>query len=220
MIRTGTPADLNFQPKSIAFSVIKDLPSYLVAEPDPAAHRAGADCALSCSRKGPHDATGDLRHRQCRPHHRDRQDRRDRPQAHRRRIPLRRQGLLHPLRQLHLPGADRQFLRRGIRHLRHRAPNCCRPSSPSATPSSAAPSWPGSGTLCHWPTASLGSTANSTPSARPSPTAATCRACRRCASAAAPIGEMTTGSSAWACCTPSRRPTSRSSRRRPTVTIC
>ena len=35
-------------------------------------------------------------------------------------FPLRRQGLLHPLRQLHLPAADRQILRRGFRVLRHR----------------------------------------------------------------------------------------------------
>ncbi len=48
--------------------------------------------------------------------------------------------------------------------------------------------------------------------ARPSPTAATCRASRRSVSAAASIIATTTGSRASACCTPSRRTTSRNSR--------
>jgi iron complex outermembrane recepter protein len=137
----GTPAELNFQPASIAFTVIKDLPSYLVAGLT-VQRIERAPNALELFSKGPHDDP-DVRHRQCRPQDRDRQDRRDRPQAHRGRIPLRRQGLLHPLRQLHLPGADRQLLRDLPSAARGK--NCCRPSFPSATPSSAAPSWPGSG---------------------------------------------------------------------------
>ena len=54
-------------------------------------------------------------------------------------------------------------------------------SMPSATRSSAAARWPGSGTCSRWRPAFSASTANTTSCARPSPTAATFRACRRCA---------------------------------------
>jgi iron complex outermembrane receptor protein len=71
-----------------------------------------------------------------------------------------------------------------------------------------------------WPEAFSASTANTTPCGRPSPTAATYRASRRSAWAAASIGATTTGSCAWACCTRSRRTTSLSSRPRPLAMIC
>ena len=53
----GTPADLNFQPKSIALSVIKDLPSYLVASLT-LQRVERAPTASELFSKGPHDATG------------------------------------------------------------------------------------------------------------------------------------------------------------------
>ncbi len=54
---TATPADLNFQPKSIALSVIKDLPSYLVASLT-LQRVERAPTASELFSKGPHDATG------------------------------------------------------------------------------------------------------------------------------------------------------------------
>ena len=54
---TATPAELNFQPKSIALSVIKDLPSYLVASLT-LQRVERAPTASELFSKGPHDATG------------------------------------------------------------------------------------------------------------------------------------------------------------------
>jgi iron complex outermembrane recepter protein len=54
---TATPADLTFQPKSIALSVIKDLPSYLVASLT-LQRVERAPTASELFSKGPHDATG------------------------------------------------------------------------------------------------------------------------------------------------------------------
>ena len=53
----GTPAERNFQPASIAFSVIKDLPSDLVAGLT-LQRIERAPTALELFSKGPHDATG------------------------------------------------------------------------------------------------------------------------------------------------------------------
>ena len=111
------PQSLGFTPKSISFSVLKDLPSWMVASADRAAHRAGADGARAVRPWRPRRARH-VRDRRSRPENRDRQHRRARPQAHRGRVPLRRQGLLHPLRQLHLPAGDRHPVRRGFRDLR------------------------------------------------------------------------------------------------------
>ena len=110
---------LGFMPKSISFSVVKDLPSWMVASAtvqriERAPHRARAVRPWRARR------TRHVRDRQSRPEDRDRQHRRDRPQAHRRRVPLRRQGLLHQIRQLHLPAGHRHSVRRGVRDLRHR----------------------------------------------------------------------------------------------------
>ena len=174
-----------------------------------AAHRAGAHRARAVRPWRPRRARH-VRDRQSRPEDRDRQHRRDRAQAHRRRVPLRRQGLLHQVRQLHLPAGDRHSVRRRRSRPAASAPSSSRPSMPSATRSSAAARSPGSGICCRWRPAFSASTANTTSCAPPSPTAATFRACRRCASAAAPIGATTTGSCAWASCTPSGRATSAS----------
>ncbi len=53
---TSSPADLTFLPKSISFSVIKDLPSYLVASLN-LQRIERAPRALELFSKGPHDAT-------------------------------------------------------------------------------------------------------------------------------------------------------------------
>jgi len=52
----GSPRELNFTPKSISFSVIKDLPSYLVASLN-LQRIERAPRALELFAKGPHDAT-------------------------------------------------------------------------------------------------------------------------------------------------------------------
>ncbi len=52
----SAPADLNYTPKSIAFSVIKDLPSYLAASLT-LQRIERAPTALELFAKGPHDAT-------------------------------------------------------------------------------------------------------------------------------------------------------------------
>jgi iron complex outermembrane receptor protein len=52
----ASPADLTFQPKSISFSAIKDLPSYLVANVT-LGRIERAPRALELFAKGPHDAT-------------------------------------------------------------------------------------------------------------------------------------------------------------------
>ena len=74
------------------------------------------------------------------------------------------------------------------------APITSRSITISATRLFAAASWPGNGTSHGSRVARLASMDNSTSCARRSPTAAMCRASRRCGSAAAPIGATTAGS--------------------------
>ena len=149
----GTPADLNFQPKSIALSVIKDLPSYLVASLT-LQRVERAPTASELFSKGPHDATGTfdignagliIETAKTVEIGLKRAPRANSASTAR---PITRATTTSSSR--HRPATS------AIRDLQSaaRGKNCCKHSFPSATPSSAAPSWPGSGTSCHWPTAS------------------------------------------------------------------
>ena len=110
---------LGFTPKSISFSVLKDLPSWMVASAT-VQRIQRAPTALELFAHGAHDALGHVRYRRPGPENRNRQHRRARPQADRGRLPVRRQGLLHQVRQLHLPAGDRHPVRRRVRDLRQR----------------------------------------------------------------------------------------------------
>ncbi len=115
----GFARSVSFAPKSVSYSLIQDLPSYMVASFN-LQRIERAPRAVELFAKGPHDATQTFDIGNPNLDDRDCKHRRDRPQARARRLPLRRQGLLHALQQLHLSAADRNLLRRGVRHLRHR----------------------------------------------------------------------------------------------------
>ena len=102
---------LGFMPKSISFSVVKDLPSWMIASAT-VQRIERAPTALELFAHGAHDAPGTFeignpglkietantaelglkRIGRC--------------------VPLRRQGLLHQVRQFHLPASDRHSVRR------------------------------------------------------------------------------------------------------------
>ena len=109
-------------------------------------------------------------------------------QAHRP-VPFRGDGLLHALQRLHLPQAHRQHLRRRLMRRSGRSGGAAgaQPGAlhASATPRSAAANSSSSGTSIRCGAASSASRGNTTSCARRSPTAPTCRASRRSASAAA-----------------------------------
>ena len=167
----------------------------------------------------------DVRHRQSRSQDRGRQVGRSRRAAGHRTVPVRSDGVLHPIRRLHLPEPDRQHLQRdGVR----------RPGRSGISPRAAAGHLFAArrdlprrripvpmGRRCRCGPGSGASRVSTTSCAPPSPTAPTCRASRRSASAAASISATPNGSGASTCCMRSRRTTSPSSaRRQPTATTC
>ena len=155
-----------------------------------------------------------LRDRQSQSHHRGRALGRGRAAPRPGPVPLRADGLLHQIHQLHLPALHRRRLCdddfASLRHRRRAAPGGLFAARRDC---SAAPNSRRSSIWCRSAAACSASTANTTSCAPPSPTAATCRGCRRSATAAACSGATPTGSPASACCTPTRRPTSPRTRR-------
>ena len=107
------------RPQASAFKVLKDLPSWMVASATVQSIER-APTALELFAHGSHDAPGTFDIGNPGPEDRNRQHRRDRSQAHRRHVPLRRQGLLYLLQQFHLPAGDRHPVRRLVLDLRRR----------------------------------------------------------------------------------------------------
>ena len=103
----ASPRSLSFAPKSVSYSLFQDLPSIHGGEPQPAAHRARADGRSSCSPRArttpPRPSTSAIRTCTI--------ETANTAEIGLKRtlgdVPLRRQGLLHALQQLHLPAADR-----------------------------------------------------------------------------------------------------------------
>ena len=120
--RAGHPRNLSFTPKSASVGLIQNLPWDLVGSVT-AQYVERAPKPAELFSRGAHDATGDLRHRQSQSQDRDREIGRGRPAAGQGPVPLRGHRLLHAVRRLHLPAADRQHLRRGrLRRSGHRDP--------------------------------------------------------------------------------------------------
>ena len=107
------PQSLGFTPKSISFSVLKDLPSWMVASAT-VQRIERAPTALELFAHGAHDAPGTFEIGNPGLKIETANTAEIGLKRTRGSVPLRRQGLLHPLRQLHLPAGDRHSLRRRI----------------------------------------------------------------------------------------------------------
>jgi opacity protein-like surface antigen len=182
---------LGYTPKSISFSLIKDLPSWVIASTT-LQRIQRAPTALELFAHGSHDAPGTFEIGD--------------PNlkietANSAEIGLKRiQGdsastarRITPTTTISSSGSSPASNAGRRSHPAERIPAFCRPSIPNTTRSSAASSSPGNGICCRSPTAFSASTACGIGCAPPSRMAATFRACRRCGWAAAPIGATTTG---------------------------
>ena len=114
-----SPRSLGFLPKSISFSVLRDLPSWMVASAT-LQRIERAPTALELFAHGAHDASGTFDIGDPGLKIEIAQTAEVGLKRTAGRFPLRRQGVLHPLRQFHLPAGDRRPVRRRILDLRQR----------------------------------------------------------------------------------------------------
>ena len=184
---TSTPVSPGYTPKSASVGLIQNFAwdlvgsvtaQYVERAPKPAELFSG----------GGHDATVTFDIGNPNLEDRNRQVGRSRIAAREGTGPLRSDRLLHAVQRLHLPASHRQHLRDAPASAASgRAGIQPGDLFARATRSSAAANSRANGMWCRWGAACSASRTSSTWCARPSPTAATCRAFRRCASAAACI---------------------------------